>query len=132
MTQTLLYRGGSYENYTKMIENGFDLSKIGEGWGLTLGPGVYLSRSRDEALSYARDGKHVLEIPVENLNSFKLEKAYRVDSSKHRRKLEEITQKAKDEGYNSLESWDGFETIIFPEFAQIILWELAEIIGVEP
>ena len=130
---TLLYRGGKYSTYESLIDNGFDLSRIGDGYGSTLGRGVYLTASKDEARSYAADGRTIFEVPVEDLKIYRLDRAFSVDSKQDRKNLKKITQKAKDQGYNSLESVDGLETVIFEEFADhIILWDCGEILVHRP
>jgi len=128
MAQTLLYRGGRYTNYLNMIQNGFDLSKISSNYGSTLGPGIYLSKSPAEAAGYAADKHTIIEVPVEGLKTYKLDRAYSVDSSKQRRKLRKIIEEAKTQNYNSLESVDGLETVIWPEFANLIHWDCADIV----
>jgi hypothetical protein len=128
--QTMLYRGGKVTTYKALIENGFDLSKLGVNFGQTLGPGIYLSPSKEEALGYSENGKTIIEVPVENLNSFKLERAFSVDSKNDRKNLKKITQRAKEHGYNALNSVCGNETVVFEEFSNLILWELGEIVAV--
>ena len=127
-SQSLLYRGGKYSTYTSLIDNGFDLSRLGTGYGSTLGKGVYLTKSKEEARSYAVDGRTIFQVPVEDLNPFKLERAFSVDSKQDRKNLKKITQIAKDQGYNALESVCGLETVIFEEFADQILWDCGEIL----
>jgi len=129
---TLLYRGGKYDTYVSLIDNGFDLTRLGNNFGSTLGRGVYLTKSREEARSYAVDGRSIFQVPVEDLNPFKLDRAFSVDSKQDRKNLKKITQKAKDQGYNSLESVDGLETVIFEEFAEQILWDCGEILVHRP
>ena len=131
-SQTLLYRGGKYDTYVSLIDNGFDLTRLGNNFGSTLGRGVYLTKSREEARSYAVDGRSIFQVPVEDLNPFKLDRAFSVDSKQDRKNLKKITQKAKDQGYNSLESVDGLETVIFEEFAEQILWDCGEILVHRP
>ena len=131
-SQTLLYRGGKYDTYVSLIDNGFDLTRLGNNFGSTLGRGVYLTKSREEARSYAVDGRTIFQVPVEDLNPFKLDRAFSVDSKQDRKNLKKITQKAKDQGYNSLESVDGLETVIFEEFAEQILWDCGEILVHRP
>lgn len=132
MNQSLLYRGGKMSTYEALIENGFDLSKIGDGFGTTLGPGIYLTQSKQEALGYAADKKSIIEVPVEGLNAYKLERSFSVDSKNDRKKLKKITQLAKDNGYNALESKCGLEVVIFEEFAHLIQWDLGEILVHNP
>ena len=131
-SQTLLYRGGKMQTYISLIDNGFDLSRLGTGFGTTLGKGVYLTASKDEARSYAADGRTIFEVPVEDLNPFRLDRAFSVDSKQDRKNLRRITQRAKDQGYNALESVDGLETVIFEEFANQILWDCGEILVHHP
>ena len=126
--QTLLYRGGKYSTYESLIDNGFDLSRIGDGFGSTLGPGIYLTASKDEARSYAVDGRTIFEVPVEDLKIYRLDRAFSVDSKQDRKNLKKITQKVKDQGFNALESVDGLEVVIFEEFADQILWNCGEIL----
>lgn len=128
MTHTLLFRGGKLSTYKALIENGFDLSKLGTGFGETLGKGIYLTQSKEEALGYAADNKSIIEVPIEGLNAYKLERSFSVDSKNDRKKLKKITQLAKENGYNALESKCGLETVIFEEFADLILWNLGEIL----
>ena len=129
---TCLYRGGKYSTYESLIDNGFDLSRINGNFGSTLGKGIYLTASKDEARSYAADGRTIFEVPVEDLNPFRLERAFSVDSKQDRKNLKKITQKAKDQGYNALESVCGLETVIFEEFADQILWNCGEILVHRP
>ena len=128
MTTQILYRGGRYTNYLNMIQNGFDLSKIGSSYGTTLGAGIYLTKSPAEAAGYAADKHTIIEVPVEGLKTYKLDREYSVDSSKHRRKLRRIIEQAKRDGFNSLESSNGLETVIWPEFANLIHWDCADIV----
>lgn len=128
MTTQILYRGGRYTNYLNMIQNGFDLSKISSNFGTTLGAGIYLTKSPAEAAGYAADRKTIIEVPVEGLKTYKLDRAYSVDSAKQRRKLRKIIEEAKKQHYNSLESVDGLETVIWPEFANLIHWDCADIV----
>ena len=95
-SQTLLYRGGKYDTYVSLIDNGFDLTRLGTGYGETLGRGVYLTKSREEARSYAVDDRTIFQVPVEDLKSYKLDRAFSVDSKQDRKNLKKITQKAKD------------------------------------
>ena len=127
-SQTLLYRGGKYDTYVSLIDNGFDLTRLGNNFGSTLGRGVYLTKSREEARSYAVDGRSIFQVPVEDLNPFKLDRAFSVDSKQDRKNLKKITQIAKDQGYNALESVCGLETVIFEEFADQIIWDCGEIL----
>ena len=129
---TCLYRGGKYSTYISLLEKGFDLSRIGKNYGETLGKGIYLTASKDEARSYAVDKKTIFEVPVEDLNPFKLDRAFSVDSKQDKKNLRRITQRAKDEGYNALESVDGLETLTFEEFANQILWDCGEILVHHP
>ena len=131
-SQTLLYRGGKYSTYESLLEKGFDLSKVGDNYGTTLGKGIYLTASKDEARSYAADNRTIFEVPVQDLNPFKLDRAFSVDSKNDRKNLKKITQRAKDQGYNALESVDGLETVIFEEFADQILWDCGEILVHHP
>jgi len=130
--QSILYRGGKYSTYTSLIDNGFDLTRLGTGYGSTLGKGVYLTKSKEEARSYAVDGRTIFQVPVEDLNPFKLERAFSVDSKQDRKNLKKITQIAKDRGYNALESVCGLETVIFEEVASKILWNCGEILVHHP
>ena len=132
MVQTLLYRGGKMSTYEALIENGFDLSKLGSGYGETLGRGIYLTPSKEEALGYSADKKSIIEVPIEGLNAYKLERSFSVDSKNDRKKLKKITQLAKDNGYNALESMCGLEVVIFEEFAHLIQWDLGEILVYSP
>jgi len=132
MVQTLLYRGGKVSTYKALIENGFDLSRISENYGSTLGKGIYLTRSKEEARSYAADKKSIIEVPIEGLNAYKLQRSFSVDSKNDRKKLKKITQIAKDNGYNALESMCGLEVVIFEEFAHLIQWDLGEILVYSP
>ena len=128
MTTQILYRGGRYTTYLDLIQKGFDISKIGSSFGTTLGVGIYLTKSPAEAAGYAADRKTIIEVPVEGLKTYKLDRAYSVDSSKQRRKLRKIIEEAKKHHYNSLESADGLETVIWPEFANLIHWDCADIV----
>ena len=128
MTTQILYRGGRYTTYLDLIQKGFDISKIGSSFGTTLGVGIYLTKSPAEAAGYAADRKTIIEVPVEGLKTYKLDRAYSVDSSKQRRKLRKIIEEAKKQHYNSLESFDGLETVIWPEFANLIHWDCADIV----
>lgn len=132
MVQTLLYRGGKISTYEALIENGFDLSKVGENYGQTLGRGIYLTPSKEEARSYAADKKSIIEVPIEGLNAYKLQRSFSVDSKNDRKNLKKITQIAKDNGYNALESMCGLEVVIFEEFAHLIQWDLGEILVYSP
>ena len=127
MTQ-ILYHGGKYTTYLDLIQKGFDLSKIGSGFGTTLGKGIYLTKSPAEAAGYAADKKTIIEVSVEGLKTYKLDRAYSVDSAKQRRKLGKIIEQAKRDGFNSLESVDGLEIVIWPEYANLIHWDCADII----
>ena len=127
-THTILFRGGKLSTYKALIENGFDLSKLGTGFGETLGKGIYLTKSKEEALGYAADNKSIIEVPIEGLNAYKLERSFSVDSKNDRKNLKKITQLAKENGYNALESKCGLETVIFEEFTHLILWNLGEIL----
>ncbi len=131
MTHTILFHGSTYTSYLNMIENGFDLSKMNTNYGQTLGKGIYLTKYAPEAASYSEDKKTILEVPVEGLKTYKLDRAYSVDSAKQRRKLRKIIEQAKEEGYNSIESTCGNETVIWPEYANIIHWNCADIIKYE-
>ena len=132
MNFVFLYRGGKMSTYEALIENGFDLSKLGSGYGETLGKGIYLTRSKEEARSYAADKKSIIEVPVEGLNAYKLQRSFSLDSKNDRKKLKKITQLAKDNGYNALESMCGLEVVIFEEFAHLIQWDLGEILVYSP
>jgi len=125
---TFLYRGGRKTTYKKLKENGFDLEKINSNYGDTLGPGVYLTKFPQEALGYSEDKKTIIKVPVLGLNSYKLDRSYSVSSKKHKRKMRELKQYVIEQGYNSLESVCGFETVIFAEFHDIIKWDHSEIL----
>tara|TARA_B100001094_G_scaffold147570_1_gene142914 strand:+ start:65 stop:481 length:417 start_codon:yes stop_codon:yes gene_type:complete len=129
---TLLYRGGKMQTYISLIDNGFDLTRINSNFGATLGRGIYLTASKDEARSYAVDGRTIFEVPVEDLKIYRLDRAFSVDSKQDRKNLKKITQKAKDQGFNALESVDGLEVVIFEEFADQILWNCGEILVYNP
>jgi len=131
INQTLLYRGDKFTTYKALIKNGFDLSKIGTSYGETLGKGIYLTPSKEEALGYSSDNRSIIEVPVQGLNPYKLERAFSVDSKNDRKQLKKITQLAKENGYNSLMSVCGLEIVIFEEFADLILWELGEILALK-
>ena len=132
MNCVFLYRGGKMSTYEALIENGFDLSRISTGYGSTLGPGIYLSTSKEEARGYSADKKSIIEVPIEGLNAYKLQRSFSVDSKNDRKKLKKITQIAKDNGYNALESMCGLEVVIFEEFAHLIQWDLGEILVYSP
>lgn len=125
---TFLYRGGKKTTYQKLRENGFDLDKINSNYGDTLGPGIYLTKIPEEALGYAEDRKTIIKVPVLGLNSYKLDRAFSVTSKKHKRKMRELKQYVIEQGYNSIESVCGFETVIFTEFYDIINWNESEIL----
>ena len=128
MAQSILYRGGRYTTYLDLIQKGFDLSKLGGGFGTTLGVGIYLTKSPAEAADYAADKRTIIEVPVEGLKTYKLDRSFSIDSAKQQRKLRKIIEKAKTDGFNSLESVDGLETVIWPEFANLIHWDCADIV----
>ena len=123
-----MFRGGRYTTYLDLIQKGFDLSKIGSGFGTTLGKGIYLTKSPAEAAGYAADKRTIIEVPVEGLKTYKLDRSFSIDSAKQQRKLRKIIEKAKTDGFNSLESVDGLETVIWPEFANLIHWDCADIV----
>ena len=132
MNFVYMYRGGKMSTYEALIENGFDLSRISENYGQTLGPGIYLTPNKEEALGYAADKKSIIEVPIEGLNAYKLQRSFSVDSKNDRKKLKKITQIAKENGYNALESMCGLEVVIFEEFAHLIQWDLGEILVYSP
>ena len=100
-TLTYLYRGGNINTYKSIIKQGFDLSKIGTNYGLTLGKGIYFSPSKTEALGYSKDRLTILEIPVK-LRSYKLSKSYSIDDKNHKKYLKKLKNNLLEKGYNSL------------------------------
>ena len=88
--------------------------------------------SKEEARGYAADKKSIIEVPVEGLNAYKLQRSFSLDSKNDRKKLKKITEVAKENGYNALESVDGLEVVIFKEFAHLIQWDLGEILVYSP
>ena len=122
MTHTIFYRVGRSQTYETLIKNSFDLSKLGTNYGQTLGLGIYLTKSPEETAGYATDKQTIIEVPVEGVKTYKLDRTYSLDCAKQKRKLRKIIEQAKVEGYNSIESVDRLETVIWSEpYTEILL-----------
>ena len=60
-----LYHGTTEENLEKIIKEGFKEDKIGTGWGLTCGRGVYFSKDKYIANVYGYNIGKVLAVNLD-------------------------------------------------------------------
>jgi hypothetical protein len=74
-----LYHGSySIENLKSIVKNGFDLNKIGSGWGCTYGNGIYFTDNLKVAHEvYSNKNGYIIEIIVED-KTYKLTIYYTV------------------------------------------------------
>ena len=120
-----LYHGGKDENLENILQNNFDIKRIGDNMGLTYGEGVYFTDNKNIARVYSNTDT-VLEVNV-YINSYKLNRKYKANLRKDQKELTELREKVTVQGYNSFESppsggkVDDVEIILFKEFLNDIV-----------
>jgi len=79
----ILYHGSDrLDSLKNIVEKGFDLNKIGSGWGTTYGNGVYFTDNLEVANKvYSNNSGYVLKVTIE-VNVLKLYNDYSVSNKK--------------------------------------------------
>ena len=100
---TLYHGSSSIENLKSIVKNGFDLNKIGTGWGNTYGNGIYFTDNLKVAHEvYSNKNGYIIEIIVED-KTYKLTKDYSVTNRSHKKEIKKIVSTYIDtKKYNML------------------------------
>ena len=88
MVLLTLYHGNQDVNALEnIVENGFDLSKIGSSWGTTYGDGIYFTDNIQVAHDvYSGKNGYIVEVKIE-AKTYKLDRDYSVN---HKKKIKKI------------------------------------------
>jgi hypothetical protein len=88
MVLLTLYHGNQDVNALEnIVENGFDLSKIGSSWGTTYGDGIYFTDNIHVAHDvYSGKNGYIVEAKIE-AKTYKLDRDYSVN---HKKKIKKI------------------------------------------
>lgn len=107
----IVYHGTTQSNMTEIFKYGFDISKIGSGWGTTYGEGIYFSSNFDTALLYS-DNNTVIEASIKYI-PYHLVRDYKATSKKDQKKLTILRNQAIKTGYTCFVTKNNDEIIIF-------------------
>lgn len=101
MTTLTLYHGNSdVSALESIVKNGFDISRIGSGWGSTYGNGIYFTDDLKIAHDvYSENNGFVVKVEV-GVNPYKLTKDYSVSNKKQIHKI--INENIKTKKHNML------------------------------
>ena len=101
MTTLTLYHGNSdVSALESIVKNGFDISRIGSGWGSTYGNGIYFTDDLKIAHDvYSEKNGFVVKVEV-SVNPYKLTKDYSVSNKKQINKI--INENIKTNKHNML------------------------------
>ena len=101
MTTLTLYHGNSdVSALESIVKNGFDISRIGSGWGSTYGNGIYFTDDLKIAHDvYSEKNGFVVKVEV-GVNPYKLTKDYSVSNKKQIHKI--INENIKTKKHNML------------------------------
>ena len=100
MTFTLYHGNSDIKSLKSIVDNGFDLSLIGSGWGTTYGDVIYLTDDVKIAHDvYSQKNGYIVEVKA-NAIPYKLTKDYSVSSKKQINKI--IKENIKTKKYNML------------------------------
>ena len=102
-----VYRGSSHAK--EIVRDGFDVSKIGTGWGLTYGRGIYFTRDIREAQCYGPD---ILVCSI-RYKPYTLCREYTPKRKQDTRELQALRDMAIEQGYSCFENKSGSEIIVF-------------------
>ena len=109
-----VYHGTTVNSMENIILNGFDISKIGTGWGTTYGDGIYFSFDPNVANIYSDNISIILEVKIK-YKPYKLLSDYR-PTGKNRNKINKLREKIIKEGYTCFVSPNNEEVILFDIF----------------
>lgn len=100
MTLKLYHGNKDMKALESIVNNGFDMSKIGSGWGTTYGDGIYFTDNLQVAHRvYSENNGFVVEVEVD-VKSYQLIKDYSVNNKKEIKKI--INENIKTKKYNML------------------------------
>jgi hypothetical protein len=100
MTLKLYHGNKDMKSLESIVNNGFDMSKIGSGWGTTYGDGIYFTDNLQVAHRvYSENNGFVVEVEVD-VKSYQLIKDYSVNNKKEIKKI--INDNIKTKKYNML------------------------------
>ena len=100
MTLKLYHGNKDMKSLESIVNNGFDMSKIGSGWGTTYGDGIYFTDNLQVAHRvYSENNGFVVEVEVD-VKSYQLIKDYSVNNKKEIKKI--INENIKTKKYNML------------------------------
>jgi hypothetical protein len=86
----ILYHGTTYENAIGITSTmTFDISKTGENWGNTFGPGIYFTPNIETAKVYAGKTGVVLMCDIV-ANGYQLKRNYSVSNRNDRREIKRL------------------------------------------
>ena len=97
------------DNPDQILENGFDLSYAGTGWGLTYGRGIYFATDLEEAKVY---GNTVLKCEI-RYRPFRLKRDY---SPSNRNRLSKLKELAIESGHNCFLTKNRKEIVLFDPY----------------
>ena len=117
-----LYHGNHYiKSLESIVKNGFDTSKVGSGWGMTYGAGVYFSDNLEIAHEvYSNNNGYVVAVEIDT-RAYQLTKDYTVSNKKQIKQI--IVKNINTKKYNMLIT-KGIE----PEY---VLFDLDAIVSVK-
>ena len=100
---TLYHGSSSIEDLKSIVKNGFDLNKIGTGWGCTYGNGIYFTDNLKVAHEvYSNKNGYIIEVIVDD-KIYKLTKDYSATNKSHKKEIKKIVSTYIDtKKYNML------------------------------
>ncbi len=118
----ILYHGSkNIEDLKSIKKNGFDLNKIGTGWGITYGNGIYFTDNINIAHEiYSEKNGYVLKI-ILDVECLQLKKDYSVSNKKQIKKI--IKENIQSKKYNML--------ITNSKEPEYILFDLEKIVSID-
>ena len=100
---TLYHGSSSIEDLKSIVKNGFDLNKIGSGWGCTYGNGIYFTDNLKVAHEvYSNKNGYIIEVIIDD-KIYKLTKDYSATNKSHKKEIKKIVSTYIDtKKYNML------------------------------
>jgi len=84
---TLYHGSSSIEDLKSIVKNGFDLNKIGSGWGCTYGNGIYFTDNLKVAHEvYSNKNGYIIEVIIDD-KPYKLTKDYSATNKSHKKEI---------------------------------------------
>jgi len=106
-----VYHGTTKLNKISIIDQGFDMSKFGTGWGTTYGDGIYFSPNLNTALSYSDDNT-IVEVSIKYI-PYHLDRDYKPTNKKDQKKLKDLRYDTIKQGYTCFVTKNNDEIVVF-------------------